>query len=82
MSLGVKDKLRREHTGHTLKKKLNFSDKGSLELSKSLENIDRHGAKISSFSLLLSDVLARSAEEQSSIDPNILPSCLNSWTIA
>ena len=34
MSSGVKDKLRREHTGHTLKKKFNFSDKGSVELSK------------------------------------------------
>ena len=79
---GVKDKLRREHTGHTFKKKFNFCDKGSLELGKSLENIDRHlrhGGKISSFSLMLSDVhvhvhvLAHSAEEQASIDPNILP---------
>ena len=71
----VKDKLCAEKYGPSYSKKFVFPDKCSKELNKMLENADRHlrhGAKVSSFSLLLWDTLARISEDPTSVDPDLL----------
>ena len=71
----VTDKLRAEKYGPSYNKKFVFPDKPSKELNKMLENADRHlchRAKVSSFSLLLSDSLARISEDPTSVDPDLL----------
>ena len=68
----VTDKLRSELGT----RKHIFPDKHTRDLNKSLEQSDRHmrhGAQVSNFSILLSDVLARASEDPSLVDQDRLP---------
>ena len=72
ISSEVKDKLRSELGT----RKHIFPDKHTRDLNKSLEKLDRHmrhGAQVSNFSILLSDVLARASEDPSLVDQDRLP---------
>ena len=72
ISSEVKDKLRSENSSQ----KRIFPDNRTRDLNASLEKLDRHmrhGVKVTNFSILLSDVLARASEDPSIIDPDLLP---------